>query len=134
VTANDADFLPDGENLTAEQLDNASIEMLQNYTAECEFALRNPIETLLAGCCARVIGGNMTITPLKSATAPFDPKIRFESPIGRHASSPIVTAGGPQKAGGFRCGAEYFRGSVKSAAQHLWVSGIPAYGYRVHLQ
>jgi hypothetical protein len=36
-TANEPDLLPDGENLTAEQLDNASVEMLQNYT---DFGLR----------------------------------------------------------------------------------------------
>jgi hypothetical protein len=29
---NDADVMLDGENLTAEQLDHASVEMLQNYT------------------------------------------------------------------------------------------------------
>ena len=33
----DALLLPDGENLTADQLDNASVEMLQNYT---DFGLR----------------------------------------------------------------------------------------------
>ena len=31
------DEVPDSENLTAEQLDNASVEMLQNYT---DFGLR----------------------------------------------------------------------------------------------
>ena len=31
-TARDTDLMSDGENLTAEQLDNASVEMLQNYT------------------------------------------------------------------------------------------------------
>jgi len=32
------DEIPDGDNLTAEQLDNASVEMLQNYT---DIGLRN---------------------------------------------------------------------------------------------